>query len=50
MAREDSPGTTEPLLNGDGASETTVQVDELITGGHGSFHERQDGESIPDER
>lgn len=25
-------------------------MDELITGGHGSFHERQDGESIPDER
>ncbi len=50
MAGGDSPDTTEPLLNGEEAGETTVQVDELITQGHGSFHEGGDGDSIADER
>jgi VIT1/CCC1 family predicted Fe2+/Mn2+ transporter len=50
MAGGDSPDTTEPLLDGEEAGETTVQVDELITQGHGSFHEGGDGDSIADER
>ena len=50
MAHQDDSGTTDPLLNGEEESDTTVQIDNLITDGHGEFHERQDGESVPEER
>lgn len=50
MAHDDSTEAHKPLLNGDEVGETTVQVDELITQGRGTFHEEGDGESIPDER
>lgn len=40
----------EPLLNGQEAGETTVQVDDLVTQGDGSFAEAGDGDSIPDAR
>ena len=41
----------QPLLaNGEEVGPTTVQVDNIITGGNGEFRELQDGEQIPPER
>ena len=51
MADKSKSEHQQPLLaNGEEVGPTTVQVDNIITGGAGEFHELQDGDQIPPER
>lgn len=50
MVASDNKDQHEPLLNGDRPGETTIQVDDIVTQGHGTFHEARDGDDIPDAR